>query len=311
MSGKALRDVFGEELRSLGGDNEKVVVLDADLSTTTKSAFFGDAFPERFFNVGIAEANMISIAAGLSNCGYIPYAATFGFLLALRAADQIRSQICYPKLNVKLVGGNAGLTGFGDGATHQTTNDLAIMNSLPNMQILVPSDELSLRWAIREATKIEGPVYIRVPRVEAPDCHSENDEFQFGKGKLIREGKDVTIIAMGLMLSKALEAAENLEKQGISAAVAEIMTLKPFDAEFVAEAAKKTGAVVTVEEHSRYGGLFSLVSGALSERCHVPVLPVAIEDRFGETGTYSQILESCGLTVEHIEARVREAINKK
>lgn len=311
MSNKALRDVFGEELRSLGEENKKIVVLDADLSTTTKSAYFGDAFPERFFNVGIAEANMISIAAGLSNCGYIPYAATFGFLLALRATDQIRSQICYPKLNVKLVGGNAGLSGFGDGATHQTTNDLAIMNSLPNMQILVPSDELSLRWAIREAAKIEGPVYVRVPRVEAPACHNEDFNFEFGKGKLIKEGTDLTIIATGLMLSKALDAAANLEKQGISAAVAEIMTLKPFDADFVVDAAKKTGAVVTVEEHSKFGGLFSLVSGALSARCPVPVLPVAIEDRFGETGTYAQILESCGLTVEHIEAMALEAINKK
>lgn len=311
MSEKALRDVFGEELREFGHENEKVVVLDADLSTTTRSAFFGYDFPDRFFNVGIAEANMVSIAAGLSTCGYIPYVATFGFLLALRATDQIRSQLCYPKLNVKLVGANAGLTGYGDGATHQTTNDLAIMSSLPNMSILVPSDRATLGWALHAAAEIDGPVYIRVPRVAAPELHVVHDGFEFGKAVFHREGKDVTIITMGLMLDIALKAADELEKEGISATVAEMLTLKPIDKETILNQAESTGAIVTVEEHSRYGGLFSQVSEILAENNPTPVFPVAIGDRFGETGEYDQILESCGLTVEHIVEQARKAVNSK
>lgn len=311
MTDKALRDVFGEELRQLGGENKNIVVLDADLSSTTRSALFGNEFPERFFNVGIAEANMVSVAAGLSTCGYIPYVATFGFLLALRSADQIRSQVCYPKLNVKFIGANAGLSGFGDGATHQTTNDLAIMNAMPNMQILAPSDAVTLRWALREAANIRGPVYIRVPRVSAETCHKEDQRFRFGKGIIHRLGTDVTIVTMGLMLEKALTAAQMLSQEGIYASVIEILTMKPFDKECIIHQAAITGAFVTVEEHSRYGGLFSLVSETVAESCHAPVLPVAIEDRFGETGEYEQLLEACGLTVKHIIQQAHKAIKSK
>ena len=311
MTDKALRDIFGEELRQLGRENDRIAVLDADLSSTTRSVWFGDEFPERFFNVGIAEANMVSIAAGLSTCGYIPYVATFGFLLALRSIDQIRSQVCYPKLNVKFIGANAGLSGFGDGATHQTTNDLAIMNAMPNMRIFVPSDSVTLRWALRKAASIEGPVYIRVPRVAARSLHKENQNFEPEKGIVHRIGVDVTIVATGLMVDKALTAAQILVREGISVSVIEMLTIKPFDRESIIRQASMTGAFVTVEEHSRYGGLFSLVSETVAENCPAPVLPVAIEDRFGETGEYEQLLESCGLTVEHIIQQAHKAIECK
>lgn len=311
MSEKALREIFGEALRDLGTENDKVVVLDADLSGATRSAYFGKAYPDRFFNVGIAEANMVSIAAGLSTCDLIPFVATFSFLMALRATDQIRSQICYPKLNVKLIGTNGGLSGYGDGATHQTTIDLAIMCALPNMQVLVPSDEVTMHWTIRKAAEIKGPVFVRVPRVAAPVLHAPDAEFEFGKGFFHRKGGDVTIVTTGLMLDASLRAADVLAAEGIGAEVIEIITLKPFDSETIVASAKRTGAVVTAEEHSRYGGLFSMVSGTLSEQFPVPVASVAIEDRFGETGEYEKLLAACGLTVEHITAQAHKAMSMK
>ena len=311
MQEKALRDIFGEELRELGRENEKIVVLDADLANATRTALFKEEFPDRFFNIGIAEANMVSVAAGLSTCGFIPFAATFGFLLALRAADPIRSQLCYPNLNVKLVGGNGGLTGHGDGATHQTTTDLAIMSSMPNMKVIVPSDKHTLRWALKTAADVKGPVYIRIPREAAPVLHHEEDCFEFGKAILHRDGKDLTIISMGLMLEPALNAASLLEKEGLSAAVLEILTLKPLDKNAIIEQANKTGAIITAEEHSRYGGLFSMVSQTVVETQPVPVLSVAVNDRFGETGEYRQLLDACGLNVEHILEQAHKIISMK
>lgn len=304
MSKTPLRDVFGKALAELGDMNPNVVALDADLSGATRSALFGEAHPDRFFNVGIAEANMVSVAAGMSTCGKIPYACTFAFLITLRALDQIRSQICYPHLNVKLVGTNGGLSGFGDGATHQEVADLAIMRAMPGTTVVVPSDEVTLRKAVLQSANHVGPFYLRVPRVPAPVLHDSQVEFEFGRGLIMREGSDVTIVAMGMMLSKALEAADVLAGRGISAAVIEIHTLKPIDAELLASSASKTGAVVTVEEHTRYGGLYSAVVEVLSQVKPVPVRHVAIEDRFGESGQYEEILAVCGLTVEHI---VREA----
>lgn len=311
MAEKALREIFGEALRDLGKENEKVVVLDADLSSATRSILFGKEFPDRFFNVGIAEANMVSIAAGLSTCDLIPFATTFSFLFALRTTDQIRSQICYPNLNVKIVGTNGGLSGFGDGATHQTTTDISIMNSLPNMKIMVPSDEPTMHWVINEAAKIDGPVFIRVPRVGAPVLHTSDCKFEVGKGVLHREGKDVTIVTTGMMLQYSIEAAEKLAAEGIEAEVIEMITIKPLDKEILLNSAKKTGTVVTTEEHSRYGGLFSIVSETLSETYPVPVRPVAIEDRFGESGEYWQILQACGLTTEHIIEEAHKSISMK
>lgn len=311
MAGKALREVFGEALRELGAENERVVALDADLSGATRSILFGQAYPDRFINVGIAEANMVSVAAGLATCGKIPYACTFSFLLALRALDQIRSQVCYPNLNVKFVGTNGGLSGFGDGATHQSTKDIAIMTALPNMKVMVPSDTVTMHWAIREAANVDGPVFIRVPRVPAPEFHSDSAKLEFGKGVLLREGTDVTIVTMGMMLEPAMKAAEILAAEGIQAEVIEALTIKPFDAQLLLQSRAKTGAVVTAEEHSRYGGLFSIVSEVLSENAPAPVLPVAIEDRFGASGTYAELLEDCGLTAQHIVEQARKAVAMK
>ncbi len=208
MSNTPLRDVFGLTLAELGSRNPNVVALDADLSGATRSVHFAKAHPDRFFNVGIAEANMVSIAAGLSTCGKIPYACTFTFLITLRALDQIRSQICYPNLNVKLVGTNAGLSGFGDGATHQEVADLAIMRAMPGVTVVVPSDEVTMRHAVMQSAEHVGPFYLRVPRVPAPAVHDPNAPFEFGKGIRIREGADVTIVAMGMMLHVAIAAAE-------------------------------------------------------------------------------------------------------
>lgn len=311
MSKTPLRDVFGKALAELGDINPNVVALDADLAGATRSAIFGKAHPDRFFNVGIAEANMVSVAAGLSTCGKIPYACTFAFLITLRALDQIRSQVCYPHLNVKLVGTNGGLSGFGDGATHQEVADLAVMRAMPGMTVVVPSDEVTLRKAVLQSADHTGPFYLRVPRVPAPVLHDSQAHFEFGRGIVMREGSDVTLVAMGMMLSKAMEAADVLAGRGISAAVIEIHTLKPIDVELLASSASKTGAIVTVEEHTRYGGLYSAVVELLSELKPVSVRHVAVEDRFGESGQYEEILAVCGLTVEHIVREAEIAVSSK
>jgi transketolase len=311
MSETPLRDVFGKALAELGHLNPNVVALDADLAGATRSIHFGKAHPERFFNVGIAEANMVSIAAGLSTCGKIPYACTFAFLITLRALDQIRSQVCYPHLNVKLVGTNGGLSGFGDGATHQEVADLAIMRAMPGMTVVVPSDEVTMRQAVLQSADHVGPFYLRVPRVPAPLLHGQDSPFAFGKGIRLREGADVTIVAMGMMVCRAMDAAQRLNTDGIQAEIIEIHTLKPIDAELLASSMSKTGAVVTAEEHSRYGGLYSAVAEVAAEVRPVPMGRVAIEDRFGESGQYDEIMAACGLTADHIAAEAKSAVARK
>ena len=311
MSNMQLRDVFGLTLAELGSRNPHVVALDADLSGATRSLHFAKAHPDRFFNVGIAEANMVSVAAGLSTCGKIPYACTFTFLITLRALDQIRSQVCYPNLNVKLVGTNAGLSGFGDGATHQEVADLAIMRAMPGMTVVVPSDEVTMRHAVMQSAEHVGPFYLRVPRVPAPGGHEPGAPFEFGKGIRIREGADVTIVAMGLMLHVAIAAAEALAADGLRAEIIEIHTLKPMDAPLLAASLSKTGAAVVVEEHTRFGGLFSAVAEVAGETRPVPIEHVAIEDRFGESGQYDEILAACGLTAEHVAQRAKAAVRRK
>lgn len=311
MTLKPLRDEFGEALVNLGEEKSNVVVLDADLSKATRSVFFKKKFPDRFINVGIAEANMVSMAAGLSTCDLIPFACTFSFLIALRTTDQIRSQICYPNLNVKLVGSNGGLTGYGDGATHQCLKDISMMRSLPNMTVLVPSDASHIHQAVRKAAEYWGPVFLRIPRVPGENIHAESETFEIGKGIQLREGTDLTLVASGLMVSRTLRAAAALAKENIRAAVIEIHTIKPFDKELIIANALKTGAVVTVEEHSVFGGLFSAVSEVLSNHCPVPVEYVAVEDRFGESGAYEELLEICGLTVENILLKSKKALSRK
>jgi transketolase len=311
LSNKALREVFGEALVELGARNPDVVVLDADLSSATRSILFGNEFPERFFNVGITEANMVSMGVGFSTCGLIPYVCTFSFLLTLRATDQIRSHISYPANNVKLMGTNGGLSGFGDGATHQSIMDLAVLRAMPNMTILVPSDEHQMRWAVDAVSRFNGPAFIRVPRVEAPNIHPEDTSYEIGKGMVLRKGSDVTIISMGMMLCRALEAADSLADQGISAEVLEIQTLKPLDKDLIITSAQKTGAVITAEEHSRYGGLFSAVTEVLAAECPVHSDCVAIEDRFAGSGQYDELLELCGLTAGNIVNKATEVFKKK
>ena len=288
-----------------------VVVLDADLASATRSAYFGRAYPDRFFNVGITEANMVSIAAGLSTGGLIPFACTFAFLLTLRAGDQIRSQISYPELNVKLVGTNGGLSGYGDGVTHQSVMDLAIMRAMPSMAVVVPSDEVEVRQAVQLAAVYEGPLFLRIPRIAAPVLHSIDLVMELGKGLRLRKGSDVSLIAMGMMVSRAMEAADNLSGRGIQAEVLEIHTLKPLDTGLIARSARKTGAVVTVEEHNRYGGLTSAVAEALGTCAPVPMEYVAIEDRYGGSGQYEELLEECGLTVPAIVKKAQKVIRRK
>ena len=311
MSNTPLRDVFGLTLAELGSRNPNVVALDADLSGATRSVHFAKAHPDRFFNVGIAEGNMVSIAAGLSTCGKIPYACTFTFLITLRALDQIRSQICYPNLNVKLVGTNAGLSGFADGATHQEAADLAIMRAMPGVTVVVPSDEVTMRHAVLQSAEHVGPFYLRVPRVPAPVVHDPHAPFEFGKGIRIREGTDVTIVANGMMLHVAIAAAETLAANGVRAEIIEIHTLKPIDAPLLAASLSKTGAAVVVEEHTRFGGLFSAVAEVAGETRPVPIEHVAIEDRFGESGQYDEILAACGLTAQHVAERAKAAVGRK
>ncbi|HEO70124.1 MAG TPA: transketolase family protein [Candidatus Hydrogenedentes bacterium] len=311
MSSTPLRDTFGKALAELGGLNPDVVALDADLAGATRSIYFAKEHPDRFFNVGIAEANMVSIAAGLSTCGKIPYACTFAFLLALRALDQIRSQVCYPHLNVKLMGTNGGLSGFGDGATHQEVADLAIMRAMPGMTVVVPSDEPTMRQAVLESARHAGPLFLRVPRVSAPVVHGPQDPFTYGKGIVLLEGADVTIVAMGMMVWRAIEAAKRLAADAIRAEVIEIHTLKPIDVELLAASLSKTGAAVTAEEHTRFGGLFSAVSEVAGELKPVPIGCVAIEDRFGESGQYEEIMASCGLTADHIVAKAKDVVHRK
>jgi len=308
---KPLREIFGDALIALGHANPRVLVLDADLSEATKSVMFKKEFPDRFFNVGIAEANLVCIAAGLSTTGYVPFACTFAFLLALRAADQIRSQVCYPEANVKLVGTNGGLTGFGDGATHQCTKDLAILRAMPNMTVVAPSDAVTVWKAVFAAAEHVGPLFLRIPRVPGVTVHEPQIEFRIGHGYRLRTGQDLTIVANGLMVSRALDAAARLAVKGVQAEVLELHTLKPFDEALVVESARKTGAVVTVEEHSRYGGLFSGVAETLSAHHPVPIECVAIEDRFGESGVYEEILDRCGLTADRVVEKAQRVLQRK
>ncbi len=308
---KPLRDVFGEALVEVGEKYPNVVALDADLAGATRSIFFGKRFPDRFFNVGITEANMVSIGAGLSTCGKIPFVCTFSFLLTLRAADQIRSQISYPGLNVKFIGTNGGLSGFGDGVTHQSIMDLATMRAMPNFVVIVPSDAITIKSAIHAVAKHRVPVFVRIPRVAAPIIHDPDIEFKIGKGIRLREGYDVTIVAMGMMVCRALEAAEQLASESISAKVIEIHTIKPLDVDLIIDSIQKTGAVVSAEEHNRYGGLYSAVSEVVGMNHPVPVEYVAIEDRFGGSGEYEELLEDCGLTVSNIVQKAKLAVSRK
>ena len=312
MGKKATREAYGMALKELANINKDVVVLDADLSKSTKTADFKAVAPERFFNMGIAEANMMGVAAGMSTCGKIPYVSTFAMFAAGRAFEQIRNSICYPKLNVKICATHAGLTVGEDGATHQAIEDLSLMRSIPNMTVINPADDVETVAAIKAIAEYNGPCYVRLGRMAVETVNTSSDyKFEIGKGVTLKEGKDVTIIATGIMVEAALEATKTLEAEGINAKVINIHTLKPIDNTIIVNAAKETGAVVTAEEHSIIGGLGSAVAEVLSEEYPVPVLKVGVKDVFGESGKPAELLEKYGLTSKDIIEKVKAAIKLK
>ncbi|RKI45067.1 transketolase family protein, partial [Clostridium paraputrificum] len=293
----ATREAYGKALAALANTNENVVVLDADLSKSTKTADFKVVAPERFFNMGIAEGNMMGVAAGLSTCGKVPFVSTFAMFAAGRAFEQIRNSICYPKLNVKVCATHAGLTVGEDGASHQAIEDISLMRSVPNMVVINPADDIETEAAIKAVAEMEGPCYVRLGRMAVSRVNDEtNYNFVIGKGITLAEGNDVAIIATGIMVEAALEAKEELAKEGINARVINIHTIKPIDEELIIKAAKETGVIVTAEEHSIIGGLGSAVAEVVSEKCPVPVLRVGVKDTFGESGKPNELLEKYGLT---------------
>ena len=306
----ATRDAYGEALRELGEKNRDIVVLDADLSGSTKTAVFKKEFPDRFFNLGIAEQNLMGTAAGLAAAGKIPFASTFAVFAAGRAFEIIRNSICYPKLNVKIAATHAGLTVGEDGATHQALEDISIMRSLPNMVVLNPADAVETKQCIYKAAEYNGPVYIRLGRSKVPVIFDENYEFEIGKGIELREGKDIAIIATGIMVEKAIVAAEELAKEGISARVINISTIKPIDKDIIIKAANETKGIVTVEEHSIIGGLGSAVSEVLSENKPTYVERIGTQDTFGESGDGNDLLEKYGLNVENIVGKAKKIVSK-
>lgn len=307
---KPMRLVFGEMLCELGEEFPELVVLDADVSSSTQTKLFGMKYSDRFFNFGIAEANMVSAAAGMAASGLIPVASTFSFLLTLRAGDPIRSLCAYNNLNVKLAGGYAGLSDFADGASHQSVMDIAIMRAMPNMTVLVPSDIETTRGAVRAMIKHKGPVFLRLSRDMVETYHNGDESFEIGKAKVLTEGKDVTLAVCGTLLSNTLKAAQELKKAGISASVIEFPTIKPFDKDTLLYFAKKTGAVVSIEEHTINGGLGSAIAECLSEEYPVKLRRVGIADTFGESGAYNDLLHKYGLSTPHIVEAAKEIVGQ-
>ncbi|MDA8235336.1 MAG: transketolase family protein [Clostridia bacterium] len=311
MSKIATREAYGKALKKLGAENKDIVVLDADLSKSTKTSDFAAEFPERFINVGIAEQNLMGTAAGLAAAGKIPFASTFAVFATGRAFEQIRNSIAYPLLNVKIAASHAGITVGEDGGSHQSVEDVALMRSLPGMTVVVPADAMETELAVRSAVDIDGPVYLRLGRLGVPVLFDENYKFEIGKAGVVREGGDVTFIANGIMVSTALEAAEELATKGIGVRVINMHTVKPLDKEAVIKAARETGAIVTAEEHSIIGGLGSAVAEVLVEEQPVPMERVGIRDVFGESGLPNELLEKFGLTKGHLITAAERVLKRK
>jgi transketolase len=307
----ATRQSYGEALVELGKKMDNLYVLDADLAGATKTATFKKAFPERHIDCGIAENNMVGISAGLSTTGIVPFCSTFAMFAAGRSFDQIRNSVGYPHLNVKIGATHAGISVGEDGATHQCNEDIALMRTIPGMVILNPSDDVEAKAAVAAAAEYVGPVYLRFGRLAVPVINDKPDyKFEIGKGIVLREGTDVTIVATGLCVSGALEAAEKLAQEGVSAEVINIHTIKPLDKELIVASAKKTGKVITAEEHSVIGGLGSAVCEALCESCPTPVLRIGVQDRFGESGPAVKLLEKYQLDGAGIYAQAKAWLNK-
>ncbi len=307
----ATRDAYGETLAELGAENGDVVALDADLSGSTKTGVFAKKFPERFFNMGIAEANMVGTAAGLAAVGKVPFVSTFAIFAVGRAWEQVRQSVAYPKANVKIVATHGGVTVGEDGGSHQSVEDIAIMRAVPNMTVIVPADGVETKGAIRAAAAYRGPVYVRLGRNKVPTIFPADYRFEIGKGCEMAPGSDLTFVTTGLMTAQALAAAELLRKEGISARVVHLGTVKPLDAEIVLKAARETGAIVTAEEHSVVGGLGGAVAEFLGERCPVPLKRVGVQDRFGTSGKAEELLKYFGLTPEDLVEAAREICQRK
>ena len=303
---KAIRQSYGEALADLGKKNEKIVVLDADLSSATKTNIFAKEFPERFLDMGIAEANMIGTAAGLATCGKIPYVSTFAAFAAGRAYDQIRCSVCYPKLNVKICVTHSGITVGEDGATHQMIEDISMMRTMPNMTVMTTSDDVETKWAVEEISKIEGPVYLRLARVKTSRIYDENQKFEIGKAIQIGEGTDATIFATGVTVEQALIAKEELHKQGIEVRVVDMHTIKPIDKEMIIKCAKATKKLISVEDHSVIGGLGSAISEVLTENYPVKLKRIGIKDCFGRSGKAEELIKYFGIDSESIKKAVQE-----
>ena len=305
----ATRESYGNALAECGADFPNLVVLDADLAGATKTSVFQKAYPDRHIDCGIAECNMTGIAAGLATCGKVPFISSFAMFAAGRNFEQVRNSIGYPHLNVKIGATHAGITVGEDGATHQCNEDVALMRTIPGMTVIVPSDDVEAKAAVRAAIEHEGPVYLRFGRAAVPVINDTPDyKFEIGKGVLLREGKDVTIIASGITVASALEAADMLAADGISAEVINIHTIKPLDEELVLASAKKTGKVVTAEEHTVIGGLGSAVCDCLSEKCPTPVLKIGMKDVFGESGSANALVEKYGLDGKGIYGSVKDFV---
>lgn len=308
---KATRDSYGAALVELGAQRPDLVVLDADLSAATKTGAFRKAYPDRFINAGIAEGNMMSVAAGLAAAGKLVFASSFAMFAAGRAFEQVRNSIGYPHLNVKIGATHAGISVGEDGATHQCCEDIALMRSIPGMTILNPADDTEARLAVRAAAEMQGPVYLRFGRLAVPIIFDSDYRFEIGKGVQLREGGDLTIIATGLMVNEALAAAELLKNEGISARVINMATIKPLDRDIVLQAAQETGAIVTAEEHNILGGLGGAVCEAVCESLPVPVVRVGVNDVFGKSGPAAELLKLYGLCAENIAARAKDALEMK
>jgi transketolase len=308
----ATREAYGKTLAMLAVEKDNIVVLDADLSKSTKTADFKKVAPERFFNMGIAEGNMMAVAAGISTCGKVVFASTFAIFAAGRAFEQIRNSICYPKLNVKVCATHAGITVGEDGASHQSVEDISLMRSIPNMTVISPSDAVETEAAIRAVAEMKGPCYVRLGRSAVPVINDNAEyKFEIGKGVTLREGKDATIVATGIMVDAALEAYNLLVEKGIKVRVVNIHTIKPMDTEILVNAARQTGVIITAEEHSIIGGLGSAVCEVVSERHPVPVIRVGLKDTFGESGKPAELLKAYGLTAEDIVKAVMKGLQLK
>ena len=310
MKKVATRDSYGAALAELGAQYDNLVVLDADLAGATKTGVFKKAFPDRHFDFGIAEANMVSAAAGMSTAGLVPFASSFAMFAAGRAFEQVRNSIGYPHLNVKIGATHGGISVGEDGASHQCCEDFALMRSIPGMTVICPADDVEAKAAVKAAYEMDGPVYLRFGRLAVPVFHSEDYHFEIGKGEVVSDGSDVAIIANGLMVYEAMVAAEELAKDGISAMVINMATIKPLDEALVLEAARKCGKIITCEEHSVIGGLGEAVCSVLCEKFPTPVRRIGVNDAFGHSGPAAALLKQFGLSAEHIVAVAKEFCGK-